>query len=79
MDQIHAHEVMEMMATSGKIYTRETLVGELIGKFGREARFCTCSTANLDAGQMVEFLDARGKLVHRAGGFQILNDAACQH
>jgi probable metal-binding protein len=79
MNQVHGHDVMEMMMTSGKTYTKETLVQDIIAKFGADARFHTCSAENMTAEQMVEFLDTRGKLVARDGGFQTSPDVMCQH
>ncbi len=68
-----------MMLASGKTYTRETLVADILARFGAEARFYTCSAENLTALQLVEFLDARGKLLRREGGFQTSKDVRCQH
>jgi probable metal-binding protein len=79
MNQIHGHEVMEMMLTSGKIYTKDALVNDIITKFGQDARFCTCSADNMTAEQLVAFLDDKGKLVQRDGGFQTSQDVMCQH
>ena len=79
MNQIHGHEVMEMMLASSKTYTRDTLAKDIIAKFGREARFFTCSAENMTAEQLVEFLDARGKLVQCEDGFQTSKDVMCQH
>ena len=79
MNQIHGHEVMEMMLASGKTYTEDTLVQDIITKFGSQARFFTCSAEDMDAKQMVKFLATRGKLVHRDGGFQTSKDVMCQH
>ncbi len=79
MNQIHGHEVMEMMLASGKTYTKETLTQDIITKFGPQARFFTCSAENMDAEQMVEFLAVRGKLLQRDGGFQTSKDVMCQH
>lgn len=46
---------------------------DIIAKFGLEARFYACSAENMDANHLVEFLDARGKLVQRPGGkFSVL-------
>ncbi len=64
---------------SGKTYTRETLIADIVAKFGNDARFHTCSAENMTAEQMVEFLDARGKLVQRDGGFQTSKDVMCKH
>jgi probable metal-binding protein len=79
MNQIHGHEVMEMMLASGKTYTRESLIADILGKFGTEARFHTCSAENMTAEQLVAFLDDKGKLLPRDGGFQTSQDVMCQH
>jgi len=79
MNQIHGHEVMEMMLASGKTYTKDTLLQDIINKFGQSARFFTCSAQNMTAKQLIEFLDTKGKLVHREDGFQTSKDVMCQH
>jgi len=51
MDRIHGHEVLEMMLASGKKYTKDVLVQDIIAKFGPDARFHTCSAEDMDAGK----------------------------
>jgi len=77
MNQIHGHEVLKMMLNSGKTYTRQSLVGDIVEKFGAQARFCTCSAENMTAGELVEFLDGRGKLLPQEGGFQTSASLMC--
>jgi probable metal-binding protein len=79
MKHIHGHEVMQMMLTSGKAYTKASLVDEIIKNFGADARFHTCSAEDLTAEQLVAFLEAKGKFVGQAGGFQTSADRMCQH
>ncbi|HYG34567.1 MAG TPA: YecH family metal-binding protein [Clostridia bacterium] len=79
MNQIHGHEVLKMMLASGKTYTRESLVSEIISQFGADARFHTCSAENMSAEELVDFLDARGKLVQQGNGFQTSADRMCHH
>lgn len=79
MRRVHGHEVMEMMLATGKTYTKATLINDIITKFGRDARFHTCSAENMTAEQLVEFLDAKGKLVQHEGGFRTSKDMMCQH
>jgi len=79
MKKIHGHDVLNMMLGSGKSYTRETLVREIITTFGADARFHTCSAEDLTAEGLVEFLQARGKFVDAAGGFQTSPSLICQH
>ncbi len=79
MEQIHGHEVLQMMMASGKTYTKASLAEEILGKFGADARFYTCSAENMTAAQLVEFLDSRGKLVRQGTGFQTSPDLMCKH
>ena len=68
-----------MMLTSGKTYTKDTLAQHIISNFGADARFYTCSAQNMTASELVEFLDARGKLVAHNGGLQTSPDLMCKH
>lgn len=79
MNEIHGHEVLKMMLASGKAFTRESLVRDIVARFGADALFHTCSAEGLTAEQLVEFLEARGKFVPQAGGFQTSADLICQH
>jgi probable metal-binding protein len=79
MNQIHGHEVMKMMLRSGKIYTKASLTEEIVKQFGPDTRFHTCSAENLTAGELVEFLDARGKFVSQGDGLQTSSDLMCNH
>ncbi len=79
MNQIHGHEVINMILTSGKTYTKESLVEEIARNFGADTRFYTCSAENLTAAQLVDFLDAKGKFVPQNGGFNSSPDLMCQH
>jgi len=79
MNEIHGHEVLQMMLASGQAYTGESLTRDIVARFGADARFHTCSAAGMTAGQLVEFLEAKGKFVPQAGGFQTSADLICQH
>ena len=65
------------MLASGKTYTRESLVEAIVRKFGASTRFHTCSAADLTAEGLVDFLDAKGKLVHQEGGLQTSAELMC--
>nr|EGT0068334.1 YecH family protein [Klebsiella michiganensis] len=56
MPSIHGHEVLQMMISSGESYTVATLEAAIIARFGKEARFHTCSAENLSAAELVAFL-----------------------
>jgi probable metal-binding protein len=79
MNQIHGHEVLQMMLASGQTYTRASLVEAIRKKFGAQARFHTCSAENLSAEQLVAFLDSKGKLIPQGDGLQTSADLMCDH
>jgi probable metal-binding protein len=79
MEQIHGHEVMEMMLQSGKLYTRDSLLKDIVTKFGPDSRFHTCSAENLTPEGIIDFLQAKGKFVPCEEGFQTSADLMCKH
>lgn len=79
MNEIHGHEVLNMMLASGQTYTKASLAAAIINQFGAEARFHTCSAAGMTADELVAFLDSKGKLVSQPGGLQTSADLLCQH
>jgi len=79
MEQIHGHEVMQMMLQSGKAYTRASLLTDIVATFGPEARFFTCSAEQLSPEGLIDFLQAKGKFVPCEEGFQTSPDLMCKH
>ncbi len=79
MKQIHGHEVLDMM--QGNTYqTKEELKKSIIAKFGDEARFYTCSAQNMTAGELIDFLVARGKFMDADDeGFTVDMSKRCNH
>lgn len=78
MKQVHGHEVLNMMLASGKSYSKESLVAEIIEKFGADTRFHTCSAEDLTAEGLVHFLESKGKFVPQDGGFQTAANLMCK-
>jgi len=79
MEQIHGHEVIQMMLQSGKAYTRTSLLTDIVATFGPDSRFFTCSAENLTAEGIIDFLQAKGKFVPCEAGFQTSPDLRCNH
>lgn len=79
MNQIHGHEVMRMMVASGQTYTRETLHAAILERFGPETRFHTCSMQGMNAGELIDFLAAKGKFVIEGQGFATTSEQICDH
>lgn len=75
----HGHDVLHMM--EGNSYaTREELVKAIIEKFGTEERFHTCSVSDMDAEQLVDFLEHRGKFMPAGEeGFIVDETKICKH
>lgn len=75
----HGHDVLHMM--EGNSYTtREELVKAIIEKFGTEERFHTCSVSDMDAEQLVDFLEQKGKFMPAGGeGFTVDETKICKH
>lgn len=78
-EQVHGHEIMEMMIASGKKYTREILEAEIIEKYGPETRFHTCSAENMTANELIDFLEQRGKFVSDGDQFSTQEENICNH
>ncbi len=70
---------MDMMLQSGKPYTCASLLADIIANFGHDARFYTCSAENLTPEGLIDFLQAKGKFIPCAEGFQTSPDRMCQH
>jgi probable metal-binding protein len=70
---------MNMMVASARSYTRTSLHAAITGRFGHDARFYTCSAANLTADDLILFLEQHGKFKPQPNGFTIAADQICQH
>jgi probable metal-binding protein len=75
--EIHAHEVLKMIAESETGYTRASLIEAIREKFGPDARFATCGGGGLTAEDLVTFIDERGKLAGPADALQLAPGEEC--
>ena len=78
MEELHAHEVMEMMMTSGKSYNRTSLATEIRETFGANTRFYTCSANGLSPEQLIDFLAMKGKFGGSEEAFYFNPSGMCQ-
>lgn len=80
MESIHGHDVIEMIQSAARPFSRTGLVAAIGERFGSEARFHTCSAEAMTAGELVEFLMAKGKfLIAEDAGLTIDPSKVCQH
>ena len=78
-ESIHGHEVLEMILASKTPFTSESLVKAIDERFGKNARFHTCSAENMTARELVVFLEERGKFVPQGAGFTTVREKMCSH
>lgn len=77
--EIHAHEVMRLMLELDTDFSRESLGRSIIERFGKDAKFHSCSQAGMGVNEVIDFLESRGKFVARADGFNTARDKICNH
>lgn len=77
--EIHGHEVIQMIAESGRSFTRTSLKETILGKFGAEARFFTCSANNMTADDLITFLGHKGILAPEGENLQFSSAHVCSH
>ena len=70
---------MQLMVELNQSFTRDSLRQAIHDRFGREARFFTCSAQDMSTDELIDFLAARGKFVEREGGFSTEADRICRH
>lgn len=74
---VHGHEVLRMM--EGNSYaSAEELIAAIGAKFGVDARFYTCSAADMDAASLVAFFEAKGKFKPTDSGFTMDRGKVCK-
>ncbi|MDP3980079.1 MAG: YecH family protein [Chlamydiota bacterium] len=79
LKKIHGHEVMNMIIDSGKKFTNKSLKNAIIENFGADTRFYTCSADNMNAEELIDFLDQRGKFLHDGPEFTTDKTKVCDH
>ncbi len=78
-NSIHGHAVLKMMLTSTKGFTKKSLIAAIQKKFGKSARFHTCSAEAMSAAELVNFLESKGKFIPSDGGFNTDPSKICDH
>ncbi|WP_299810070.1 YecH family metal-binding protein [uncultured Shewanella sp.] len=78
-DSIHGHQVMELMLAHGKSLTKESLKSLMHNEFGEQARYHTCSAQEMDADELIAFLEKKGKFIHSEEGIETAANRICNH
>ncbi len=61
--------------------TKQELIDAIIGRFGADERFYTCSAEGMTAAELVDFLEVRGKFMPATGAdnFTVDITKVCNH
>lgn len=76
-ESIHGHQVMEMMANSGKTFSQSELIVNIASVFGDNARFHTCMDSNLTSQMLIDFFTAKGKIIQSEQGLCLALNNSC--
>lgn len=74
---VHGHEVIHMVIE--KPCTKDELKQRIINTYGEQVQFHTCSAQHMTPDQIIEFLEKRGKFIHKNGQLQSNPDRICHH
>lgn len=78
MLSIHGHEVLHMMEENN--YTESSLLEAIEQRFGKDAKFHTCSKTDMDAKQLISFLKTKGKFLPITNReFTVNREKICHH
>jgi probable metal-binding protein len=78
-ENVHGHEVLRLVSEAPTPLTRAQLETEITRLFGAEARFCTCSAADMTREELLGFLLSKGKIVERHGRLATDPSRICDH
>lgn len=77
--EIHGHEVLELIVSSGRTFSRASLIEAIDQRFGKDARFFICSGGGMTATELVDTLTAKGKFAGSADAFVFNPATRCNH
>ncbi|MCL1048323.1 YecH family protein [Shewanella abyssi] len=78
-DSIHGHQVMELMLQHGQSLSQEALKALMHKTFGADAHYHTCSAQEMNAEELIAFLEKKGKFIHSEAGIATAADRICNH
>jgi probable metal-binding protein len=76
---VHAHEVLRLIAGADSTWTVDGLRREVEGRFGVGCRFETCSASDMDFDQLLQFLLQRRKIALLDGVVTADPSKICDH
>ena len=77
--QVHGHEVMQMINDSAQPISKEQLLQQIQAIYGENPRFFACSIQDADFQGILTFLKSRGKVVEFEGKLTTDISKMCNH
>ena len=77
--QIHGHDIIDLVASHPEGISAESLTQMASEKFGGQSRYFTCSTEDMDFPALLAFLLERDKVQLRDGLLFQGGSPACNH
>ncbi len=78
-ESVHGHQVMELMLSLGRAVSKTELEQLMAKRFGEQAKYHTCSASEMDAKQLIAFLEQKGKFTESAAGIETAAERICNH
>jgi probable metal-binding protein len=76
---VHGHQVLQLLLEQTAPIKRYNLKALMQERFGRDARYHTCSAEGMDAEALLNFLAAKGKFIESSQGLSTLESKICRH
>ena len=76
---VHAHEVLRLLAGADTEWTVDGLRREVETRFGGDRRFESCSASGMDFDQLLQFLLQRRKIAVVDGSVTVDPSKICDH
>lgn len=79
MKTIHIHDILDMIYTSGKSYTIDSLLDEVKNIYGKDVSFNSCSDNRFGLEEMIGFMQSRGKIEVKGDRIYPAGASYCDH
>jgi len=79
MEQVHGHEVINVIKGLKGTESKEELITIVNSKFGEETLFYNCSNDSMSAEVLLTFFEGKGKLLFSNNGFVFGKPSECNH
>ena len=79
MRQVHAHELLNMIAEKNEPMTLEEIKNMAENTIGIDAAYFACSVSDLDTEGIINFFLERRKLEKKGSGYVINSGEICDH